>query len=64
LVVADALKQAQIDQDIDQRVQVGNGFAVADVRTLDAQGFCLAVDASWRCVACKCLCIPDVRSRV
>ena len=30
-MITDALKQAQIDQDVDQRVQVGNGFAGADV---------------------------------
>jgi len=35
--LADALQDAQIDEKVDQGVEVGNGLAVADVRTFDAQ---------------------------
>ena len=38
----DALQDAQIDEKVDQGVEVGNRLAVADVRTFDAQGHCLA----------------------
>ena len=42
---AEALQEAQVDQDVDQGVEVSDGGAVADVRALDAEGDGLAVDA-------------------
>jgi hypothetical protein len=45
LAAADAPVQPQIDQDIDQGVQIGNRFSIADVRTFNPKRFGLAVDA-------------------
>ena len=45
LVLPDALQGAQVDQDVDQRVLVGDGALAAQVRALDAEGQGLAVDA-------------------
>jgi hypothetical protein len=39
-----ALQEAQVDQDIDQRVLVGDGGAVAQMWPLDAQGHRLRID--------------------
>ena len=41
----DALKCPEIDDDIDERILIGNGLAVAEVRTLNAQIDGLRVDA-------------------
>lgn len=43
-MVANALEQAQIDQDVDESIEIGDGLAIADMRALDPQGFGLAVD--------------------
>jgi len=45
LAIADALEHAQVDQDVNQRILVGDGRPVAQIRPFDAQRFGLAVDA-------------------
>jgi hypothetical protein len=42
--VADALEAAQVDQEVDQGVQVGDGLAIAQPGSLDAEGDGLGVD--------------------
>ncbi len=44
LDLADALEGAQVDQDVDERVQVGDGRAVAQPGALDTGFGCLRVD--------------------
>ena len=48
LALAQALQEAQVDQQINQGVLVGNGAAIAQVRALDAEGDGLGVDAFHR----------------
>ena len=43
--LADPLESVQIDQDVGQRVVIGDGHAIAQLGTLDAQGDSLTVDA-------------------
>jgi len=38
------MKQAQVDEGVNQRVQVGNGAPIAKVRAFNAQRKSLAVD--------------------
>ena len=40
-----ALQETQVDQEVDQRVVIGDGWAVAQMRTFDAEGHRLRVDA-------------------
>ena len=40
-----ALQEVQIDQNVDERILIGDGFAVAQMRTLNAQVDRLCVDA-------------------
>ncbi len=44
-VAQDAAQQAQVDEQVDQGVLVGNGCAVTQMRALDAQIHGLTVDA-------------------
>ena len=43
--VSEAVQEAEIDEQINERVLVGNGLAIAKNRTLDAESFGLRVDA-------------------
>ena len=43
--LTDALQEAQIDEEVGQGVEIGNGVAVAEVGAFDAEGDGLAVDA-------------------
>ena len=43
--VVEALEEAEVDQDVDEGVEIGDGSAVADVRALDAESNGLGVDA-------------------
>ena len=45
LAVTDALEKAQVDQHVDQGIEIGNRRTVADMGTLNAKRFGLAVDA-------------------
>ncbi len=38
LAVTQAVQEAQVDQDIDERVLIRDGLAVAEMRTFDTQG--------------------------
>jgi len=46
------LQEAQVDEDVDQRVPVGDGVLVTEVRAFDTQRDGLGVDAL---VAVRCL---------
>jgi hypothetical protein len=48
--LTNALKQAEIDQRVDEGVEIGDGIAIADMRAFNAEGDCLAIDA-FRCRA-------------
>ena len=43
--MAQALEEAQIDEDVGEGVEVGDGASVADVRVLNAESDGLGVDA-------------------
>lgn len=43
--VLDPLQGAQIDHHIDERVEVGDGLAIAQFRALDTEGFGLRIDS-------------------
>ena len=43
--MADALETAQVDEEVDEGVEVGDGVTVANMGTFDAEGDGLAIDA-------------------
>jgi len=44
LALADALQTAQVNQDVDQVIEVGDSLAIAQFRALDAQFDSLRID--------------------
>ncbi len=40
-----ALEETKIDQGVDERVEVGDGFAIPKHRAFNAEGDCLAINA-------------------